>query len=121
MKLMNRRVLTLAMCLASFLTAAVAKDESQHGKKKNEVTVQGCVGWTTGDYLLFQTNPGNSYVLETNRKIRLEGYLGKQVEVQGREWPTLSTSTNFTRRRAGSPVTIVVQSIKTISSECTAD
>lgn len=110
------------MCLASFLTAAASQDQSHPEKKtKNEVTIQGCVGRMSGDYLLFQTDPGNSYVLEGNRKIRLENYLGQQVEVRGREWPTLSTSTNFTRRRAGSSLTIVVQSIRTVSRECSDD
>jgi hypothetical protein len=110
----------LVMSLTTFLTAAASQEESQQGKKtKNEVMIQGCVGRMSGDYLLFQTDPGNSFVLEANRKIRLENYLGQEVEVRGREWPTLSTSTNFTRRRAGSSLTIVVQSIHTVSSECT--
>lgn len=119
---MNRRLVTLAMCLLIFLTLAAGQEESQRGKKKkNEVTIEGCMGRMSGDYLLFQTDPGNSYVLEANRKIKLEKYMGQQVEVTGTEHPTLSTSTNFTRRRAGSPVTIFVESINKLANECTND
>jgi hypothetical protein len=116
---MNRRLVTLAISLAIFLTLAKGQEQAQQGKKKkNEVTIQGCMGRMSGDYLLFQTDPGNSYVLEAGRKIKLERYMGQQVEVTGTEHPTLSTSTNFTRRRAGSPVTIVVESINTVAREC---
>jgi len=112
------RTFALAMCLAGLWTAAASQDQPAK-KKKDEVTIQGCVGRMSGDYLLFQTDPGNSYVLEANKKIKLGNYLGQQAEVTGIERATLSTSTNFTRRRAGSPVTIVVESIHTVSSECT--
>lgn len=116
---MNRTLLSLILCFGTCSMALANPDQSQHSKqKKNQVTIQGCVGRMSGDYLLFQTDPGDSYVLEASRKIKLENYMGQQVEVTGKEWPTLSTSTNFTRRRAGSSLTIVVQSINTVSKEC---
>jgi hypothetical protein len=114
---MNRIFLSFVLCVALCSTALASPDQTQPAKK-NEVTIQGCVSRLSGDYVLFQTDPGNSYLLETGRKIKLGKYLGQQVEVTGREWPTLSTSMNFTVRRAASPVTIVVNSINTVSQEC---
>jgi hypothetical protein len=119
---MNRIFLSFVLCVAACSIALANQDQTQpSSKNKNEVTIQGCVGRMSGDFLLFQSDPGNSYVLEASRKIKLENYLGQQVEVTGREWPTLSTSTNFTRRRAGSSVTIVVNSINTVSQECSSN
>jgi hypothetical protein len=119
--IMKRGLPIFVLCLATCLIASASPEQSPQRKNKNEVTIQGCVGRMSGDYLLFQTDPGNSYVLEASRKIKLGDYLGQQVEVKGREWPTLSTSTNFTRRRAGSPVTIVVESINTVARECSTE
>jgi hypothetical protein len=116
---MKKIVFSLVLCIAVCSIGLASQDQAPAAKKKkNEVTIKGCVGRMSGDYLLFQTNPGNSYLLESNRKIRLRNYLGQQVEVTGREEPTLSTSMNFSVRRAGSPVTILVSSINTLSQEC---
>jgi hypothetical protein len=116
---MNRIFLLFVLCVAACSAALASPDQTQPPKKaKNEVTIQGCVGRMSGDFLLFQSDPGNSYLLEPGRKMKLDNYLGQQVEVTGREQPTLSSSTNFTRRRAGSPVTIVVNSINTLAHEC---
>jgi len=86
-------------------------------EKKGQVTVQGCVGRSSGDFILTQSDPANTYVLEGTRKIKLDPYLGQQVEVTGTESPTRSNSSNF-RRRAASPVTIMVESINTIAKRC---
>lgn len=101
------------------LMAQSNQGQSQTPAKNNEgkVSVQGCVIRAAGDFVLMQSDPANSFVLEPTRKIKLEPYLGQQVEVTGTESPTMSTSSNF-RRRPGSPVTIVVDSINTISKRC---
>lgn len=106
--------------VAGSLLAQTNQDQSQQTTKDatEKVTMQGCVSRSSGDFILMQTNPGNSYVLEAPGKIKLDQFLGQQVEVTGTERPTTSTSNNFTRRRAGSSVTITLESIKTVSKEC---
>jgi hypothetical protein len=86
--------------------------------KKGKVTRQGCVTRSSGDFILMQSDPGNSYVLAPTGKIKLENYLGHEVEVTGTESTSMSTSTNFTRKRAGSSLTITLDSIKTLAKEC---
>ena len=44
--------------------------------KNPEVTVQGCLGVVKGDYVLMQTDPGNTYELEESHKIKLDPHLG---------------------------------------------
>lgn len=82
--------------------------------------MQGCLSTAAGDYILMQTDPGNSYELEGSRKIKLGPHLGEQVEVTGWESPSLSTSSDVANR-LGSPssVTIMVASIRMIAKECT--
>jgi len=118
---MKRKLLFLVLLFLGTCPIALAgPDQAQHSKpKKNQVTIQGCLGRMSGDYLLFQSDPGDSFILEASHKIRLKNYLGQQVEVTGLEWPTLSSSMNFSVRRAGSPVTIAVQSINTVAQQCT--
>ena len=94
-----------------------------HSKDSKDVTVQGCVAISFGDYVLVQTDPGNTYELEKgSRKIKLGPHLGEHVEVTGSERPSLSTSSDVLGGRMGSPssVTIVVTSIRTIEKRCTA-
>jgi hypothetical protein len=103
--------------VAGSLLAQTNQDQSQQDKT-GKVTMQGCVSRSSGDFILMQTNPGNSFVLDAPRKIKLDQFLGQQVEVTGTERSTMSTSNNFPPRRAGSSVTIVLDSIKTVSKRC---
>lgn len=81
--------------------------------------MEGCVGKQNSDYILMQTDPGNSYQLEKSRKMHLSQYLGKQVEVTGREFPSMATSSDsLTRSGVASPVTIGIRTIKTIGDRC---
>jgi hypothetical protein len=115
---MNNTILFVAL-MAGSLLAQTNQDQSQQAPKDTgKVTMQGCVSRSSGDFILMQTNPGNSFVLDAPRRIRLDHFLGQQVEVTGVERPTMGTSTNFTRRRAGSSVTIRLDSIKTVSQRC---
>ena len=95
-----------------------SQDNSKHAK--GQITVQGCVGRSTGDYILTKQNPGMTYELQATGKIKLRRYLGQQVEVTGKESPSLSTSSD-TSARMGAPasVTLMITSIKTIDKECT--
>lgn len=109
---------------ASYLLAqdATANPASQHKSKssKGEITVQGCVGRSSGDYILMKQNPAITYELQATGKIKLRHYLGQRVEVAGKESPSMSTSSDaLTKTGAPSSVTLTITSIKTIANECT--
>ena len=93
----------------------------QHTSKesKGQVTVQGCVGRSSGDYILMKQDPAMTYELQATGKIRLRQYLGQRVEVTGKESPSLSTSSDaLTRTGSASSVMLTITSIKTLDKEC---
>jgi len=96
---------------------------SQHKSKdsKGQVTVQGCVSRSSGDYILIKQDPAMTYELQATGKTKLRRYLGQQVEVTGKESPSMSTSSDYLTR-TGSPasVTLTITSIKTVANECSA-
>jgi hypothetical protein len=99
--------------------AAATPDNSQH--TKGQVTVQGCVTRSNGDYILIKQDPGVTYELQASGKIKFHSYLGQRVEVTGKESPSMSTSSDaLARTGSPSPVTITVSAIKTIDKECPA-
>ena len=126
---MRRAIVVLAVLYMGLSAAAQAvnanpSDTNQdHPKKtKDQITVRGCVGKLNTDYILTQPEKGNSYELQGNRKLRLGPYLGQEVEVTGRESPSMSTSSDFLARTgSASPVTITVTSIKTIAKRCSGE
>jgi hypothetical protein len=86
---------------------------------KGQLTIQGCVSRSSGDYILMKQDPGMTYELLATGKIRLRKYLGQQVEVTGRESPSMMTSSDaMTKTGAPSSVTLTITSIKTIEKEC---
>lgn len=88
---------------------------------KGQVTVQGCVGRSSGDYVLTKQDPGMTYELQATGKIKIHQYLGQRVEVTGTESPSMSTSSDTSARSGSpSPVTLTITSIKTIAKECPA-
>ena len=95
-----------------------SQDNSKHAK--GQITVQGCVSRSTGDYILTKQDPGMTYELQATGETKLRHYLGQGVEVTGTESPSLSTSSD-TSARMGAPasVTLMITSIKTIDKECT--
>jgi hypothetical protein len=87
---------------------------------KGQVTVQGCVGRSSGDYVLTKQNPAMTYELQGTHRIRLRNYLGQRVEVTGSESPTMSTSSDaMNKTGSAASVTLTVTSIRTIDKECT--
>jgi len=98
-----------------------AKPTQQNSKaSKGEVTVQGCVGRSSGDYVLTRQNPAMTYELQATGKTRLRNYLGQRVEVIGKESATLSTSSDaLNKTGSASAVTLTITSIRTIEKECT--
>ena len=97
-------------------------DASQRNSKvrKGEITVQGCVGRSSGDYVLTKQNPAMTYELQATGKTRLRNYLGQRVEVTGKESASLSTSSDaLNKTGSASSVTLTITSIRTINRECT--
>jgi hypothetical protein len=89
--------------------------------RKDEVTVQGCVSRQNSDYILMKQDPGITYQLQSNGKLRLKKYLGQQVEITAQEVPTLSSSSDAMNKvGSASPVTLVILSIKTVNSSCSS-
>lgn len=105
----------------SFLFAQnSAADNGRPGKNsKGEVTIQGCVGRSSGDYVLTKQNPPMTYELQATGKTRLKNYLGQRVEVTGTTSPTMSSSSDaMNKTGSAAPTTINVSSIRTIDKEC---
>jgi len=119
-----RMAIWLAVLLASSFVWAQSNrpgtsNEPSNNSDHGQVTVSGCVGMMNGDYVLIKQDPGNTYQLQGADKVHLRSYLGKSVEITGTKSPTLSTSEDALNRMGdASPVTINVQSIKTIAEEC---
>ena len=109
---------------SSFLLAqdSNAANTSQQKSKdsKGEITVQGCVGRSSGDYVLTKQSPAVTYELQATGKTRLRNYMGQRVEVTGKESPTLSSSSDaLNKTGSASSVTLTITSIRTIDKECT--
>jgi hypothetical protein len=106
----------------SILLAQDSEPASQQKSKpsKDEITVQGCVGRSSGDYVLTKQNPAITYELQATGKTRLRSYLGQRVEVVGKESPTMSSSSDaLNKTGSASSVTLTITSIRTIEKECT--
>jgi len=110
---------TLLFVLLFSSTLLLAQDSAPSNSKdsKGQVTVQGCVSRSGGDYILMRPDPAVSYELQATGKTKLHKYLGEQVEVTGKESTTLSTSSD-TARRSAAPVTLTITSIRTVAKEC---
>ena len=95
-------------------------DQPAAKDSKGKVTVQGCVGRSSGDYVLTKQNPAMTYELQATGKTRLRQYLGQRVEVTGKESPTMSSSSDaMNKTGSAAPVTLTITSIRTIDKECT--
>ena len=106
----------------------LAQDTNSNGTRrqtskdsKGQVTVQGCISRSSGDYTLIKQNPAMTYELQATNKIRLRQYLGQRVEVSGTEGPSMSTSSD-SMTKTGSPAsaTLTITSIRTVEKECSA-
>jgi hypothetical protein len=115
------RTLLLALLISSALLLAQDSAPKNSQDSKGQVTVRGCVGRSSGDYMLTKQDPGVTYELQATGKTKISKYLGQQVEITGTESPSMSTSSD-TSARAGSPspVTLTITSIKSIAKECVA-
>ena len=123
-KMTKLLMLSAAMLLSS--TLLLAQDSNSTMTRENakdskgQVTVQGCVGRSSGDYVLTKQNPGMTYELHATGKIKLRNYLGQRVEVVGTESPSLSTSSDaMNKTGSAASSTISVSAITTIDKDCT--
>ena len=121
---MKRLFFVTLLLSSSFLLAqdsTPANSDQKSKTSKDEITVQGCVGRSSGDYVLTKQNPAITYELQAIGKTRLKHYLGQRVEVTGKESPTMSTSSDaMNKTGSAAPTTINITSIRTIDKECVA-
>jgi hypothetical protein len=116
-----RRLFFALLLSGSFLLAQDSSAMGQDTSKvsKGQLTIQGCVSRSSGDYILMKQNPAVTYELQAANKIKLSKYLGQRVQVTGTESPSLSTSSDSSARAGSpSPVTLTITSIKTLDKEC---
>jgi len=119
-----KKIWVVLLILSSSLLAQESNSSATSQPKskdtKGQVTVQGCVGKFSGDYILTKQEPAITYELQATGKIKLRNYLGQRVEVTGSEGPSMSTSSDaLTKTGSASSVTITITSIKTIAKQCT--
>lgn len=118
-----RKFWFVVLLSGGFLLAQDSAPAGQQKSKagKDEITVQGCVGRSSGDYVLTKQNPAMTYELQATGKTRLKNYLGQRVEVTGSQSPTMSSSSDsLNKTGSAASVTLTVTSIKTVDKECTA-
>ena len=120
------RSLLLVLLLSSGILHAQsnnsgAADQQKPADSNSQVTLEGCVDRSRGDYVLVQSDPGMTYELHAAGKLRLRGYMGQQVKVTGTKSTSMSTSSDaIAFGGSPAPMTIAVSSIKTLASQCTA-
>ncbi len=102
-----------------FSACMLMAQDSQVKDSKGEITVQGCVSRSSGDYTLIKQNPAMTYELQGSHKVKLRNYLGQRVEVTGRTSPSMSTSSDsMARMGSAASVTLTVTSIRTLDKDC---
>lgn len=121
---MKQTVLLVLLVSASIIAAqdnnppkGATSDNSR--PSRGQMTVEGCVSRSNGDYTLVKPAPAKTYELDPTGKTRLSHYLGQQVQVTGTTSPSLRTSSDSLEGRAPSSVTLTVTSIRTVAKECT--
>jgi hypothetical protein len=113
-------VVSASVLLAQDNNPPSRASQEQAKRSKGETTVQGCVSMFNGDFILVKQDPAMNYELHATGKIKLGHYFGQRVEVTGKKSPSLSTSSDFLGSGgAPSSVTLTVNSIKTVSKDCT--
>jgi hypothetical protein len=115
-----RKLSFVLLLLGSLLLAQESNPSQKNSNTSGQITVQGCVSRSSGDYILTKQDPGMSYQLHATGKISLAHYLGQQVEVTGQESPSMGTSSNSSGRIGSPSVALIITSIKTVEKRCSA-
>jgi hypothetical protein len=116
---MSKLLLGLLVSCSFLLAQDGAVAAGTPKSSKDEITVQGCVGRSGGDYVLTKKDPAITYELQATGKTRLKNYMGQRVEVTGKESPSLSTSSDaMNKTGSASPVTLTISSIRTVDKDC---
>jgi len=121
---MRQIVLLVLLVSASIIVAQdnnLPKGASLANSKpsKAQITVEGCVSRSNGDFTLVKPDPAMTYELHSTGKMKLSHYLGQQVQVTGTTSPSLWTSSDSLEGRAPASVTLTVTTIRTVAKECT--
>jgi hypothetical protein len=118
---MKQTVLLVLLVSASIIAAQDNNPPkgASSDNSRGQITVEGCVSRSNGDYTLVKPDPAMTYELDPTGKTKLSHYLGQQVQVTGTTSPSLRTSSDSLEGRAPSSVTLTVTSIKNIAKECT--
>jgi len=121
---MRQIVLLVLLVSASIIVAQdnnLPKGASLANSKpsKGQITVEGCVSRSNGDFTLVKPDPAMTYELHSTGKMKLSHYLGQQVQVTGTTSPSLWTSSDSLEGRAPASVTLTVTTIRTVAKECT--
>jgi hypothetical protein len=117
---MRKLCLALALLASSFLFGQDSNVQQNMKDSKGQITVQGCVSRSGGDYTLIKQNPAMTYELQGTHGVKLRNYLGQRVEVTGRESTSLSTSSDaMNKTGSAAPTTLTVTSVRTIDKDCT--
>lgn len=113
--------LLLSGCCLLAQDSTPASPQQNSKDSKGEVTLQGCVSRSSGDYILMKQDPAVTYELQATGKTKLRHYLGQRVEVTGKESPSMSTSSDaMARMGSAAPVTLTITSIRTLDKDCSA-
>jgi hypothetical protein len=117
-KLFFALLLSGSFLLAQDSNSNMSRENSKDSK--GQITVEGCVGRSSGDYVLTKQNPGVTYELQGTGNIKLRNYLGQRVEVVGTEGPSMSSSSDaMNKTGSAASSTITVSSIRTVDKVCT--
>jgi hypothetical protein len=113
----------LLLLSSSFLLAqdnnSAVPGQAEAKDSKGQVTLQGCVSRSNGDYILMKQDPAVTYELQSTGKTKLRHYLGQRVEVSGKESPSMSTSSDaMAKMGSAAPVTLTITSIRTLDKDC---
>jgi hypothetical protein len=112
-------VISASVLLAQDNNAPKGPSQNNTKPATEQTVVTGCVSRLNGDFVLVEQDPAMTYELHSTGKIKVGHYLGQQVEVAGKQSPSLTTSSDSLEGRAPSSVTLTISSIKTIAKECT--
>jgi len=95
-----------------------SKEDRQGSKKTDLITVTGCVSRLNSNFILEESARSHSYQLQGGEQLKLENYLGKEVEVSGTETTPMTTSSP--RASTANPVALDIHSIKLLQPRCPA-